>query len=127
MKMETNKLLQGELQYQLLLATHSVLRTMGFPADDIYTCIGKNPCVMLKRNGIEFIIEVGGELAKPYDQFCEEWTHIVEHLHEVSGEAAAQALSDWRERLDLRKLIMAIAAKGITIPEIERHDRHELN
>lgn len=125
--MQTNDLLRGELQYRLLLASHSILRTMGFPAGDIYPCIGKAPRVMLKRDGIEFVISIGSSLDRPYDQFCAEFTYIVGHLHEIEDEIAARAMDDWRERFSLPGLIIAIGAKGITIPKMERPDRHELN
>ena len=125
--MQTNDLLRGELQYRLILATHSTLRSMSFSADDIYPCIGKIPRVMLRRDGVEFIIAIGTELAKPYGQFCEEFTYIVGHRHEISDEIAEQAANEWHERFSLPQLIMAIGAKGIIIPGIENHNRHELN
>ena len=111
--MQTNDLLRGELQYRLILATHSAMRSLGFPAEDIYVMVAKNPCVGLKHSGREFIISLGGDLCKPREQFLEEWTYIAKNNHEITDETLQRAGADWEELFTRKELIIAIMRKGI--------------
>lgn len=125
--MDTNELLRGELQYRLILATHSAMRCLGFPAEDIYVAIAKNPCVILKRVGIEFTVTVGDELARPYGQFYREWVYIAEHNHEISDETLQRAGADWEQLFTREQLAIAILRKGIAIPALSDHGKQQLH
>ncbi len=125
--MKTNELLRSEPQYRLILATHAMLRMIGYSADDIYVAIGKNPCVVLKRDGLEFVITVGAGLARPHEQFCEEWMYISKHNHEISDEIGRRSRDDWRDIFNIAQLIAAIRLKGIQLPRTDRNERQDLH
>ena len=125
--MNVNELLRDELQYRLILATHSAMRTLGFPAEDIYVGIAKNPCVILKRDGLDFVVTVGVDLAKPREQFHREWVHIATHNHEIADETLQRAGADWDERFSRMQLAQAIMRKGIRIPALGDHGKQQLH
>ena len=125
--MQTNELLRGEIQYRLILATHSALRTLGFPAEDIFVGIAKNPCVILKRDGLDFIVTVGEDLAKPREQFLEEWVYIAENNHEITDETLQRAGADWEKLFSRLQLVQAILKKGISIPGLNKNERPDLH
>lgn len=121
--MQTNDLLRSNLQYRLILATHSAMRSLGFPAEDIFVMVAKNPCVALKHDGREFIISLGGDLCKPREQFLEDWRYIAEHNHEITDETLQRAGADWDERFSRMQLAEAILKKGIRIPALGDHGK----
>lgn len=116
--MKTNDLFRDNLQYSLIFATHSAMRSLGFPAEDIYVMVAKNPCVGLKHSGREFVISLGGDLAKPREQFLADWVYIAEHNHEITDETLQRAGADWEELFTRKELAVAIMLKGISIPAL---------
>ncbi len=112
--MNANDLLEQWGVYREMLATHEMLRKLGFPAEEIFAFIGLNSAIILRTQGREFSVAFPA-LPMPLEEFSDGWRTIAEQIQEVRQELLDRCVEEWQDKYSRPEFVVAIQSKGINI------------
>lgn len=114
-----DQLLDKCVVYRKMMATHALLRNLGFEAADLYSFVGANAGIQIKTQGMQFSLQCCDELPRPYDEFARDWGAIVEQAGSISDAMMDRCKEDWGSRSRYTAMLLALRQRGFEMPEFD--------